>query len=390
MRVAPGAIVLKEAVEWPRSVMPVREINGLFLMEFDLGLRTYTHFLEQHLAADPRFRSTIVRLPPHLLSGGGPRLPVLNRYGVDLKEWWMFQYKYIHSRLALRRFDLSGLGLVFIQTQTAGRIALELPRDVPVVVAIDSTRKLMVHGESRYSPSPLFEPVYRLERRIFERSNLVISWSNWAAESVVKDYGINPEKVKVVRNGITLPAARPQPRSSAPNQQIHLGFVGNDFPRKGGDLLLRVHQEHFADCAHLTLVTSHDVRTRSLRNVSVRRHVPWDELVTQVMPTFDLFVFPTRFDYSPFAVIEAMTSGLPVIASKVGSIPEMVQDGATGFLIEPDNPEQLMDRISWAVNHQHQLREMGEQARRSALADYSADRTYPDLLNLLAEVAKPA
>ena len=370
--------------------MPGREIDSLFLMEFDIGLRTYTRFLEHYLAADPRFASTVVRLHRYLLSGGGPRVPVLNRYGADFKEWWMFQYKYIHSRFALRGVDLACLGLVFIQSQSAGRIALDLPSDVPVVVATDVTRKLMVTSESRYSPSPLFEPVYRLEERIFERSNLIVSWSNWAAESVVRDYGINPEKVAVVRNGTKFPEPRPHPQSGVGDHQLRLGFVGNDFIRKGGELLLRVHQEHFADRAHLTLVTSHRVRNGSLKNISVRKHVPWDELVTDVLPTFDLFVFPTRFDYSPFAVVEAMAAGLPVIATKVGSIPEMVQDGVTGFLIEPDNPEQLMDRISWAVNHQHQLREMGEQARRSALADYSADRTYPDLLNLLAEVAKPA
>ena len=369
--------------------MSGRAIESLFVMEYALGLRTHTRFLEKYLAADPRFAPTVVRLPPYLLSGGGPRLPFLNRYGADFKEWWMFQYKYIHSRLALRRVDLSRFGLVCIQTQTAGRIALQLPRDVPVVVAIDSTRKLMVHGESRYSRSPLFEPVYRLEKRIFDRSNLVISWSNWAAESVVKDYGINPEKVRVVRNGIRLPEAQSTPQLSARNQQIHLGFVGNDFLRKGGDLLLRVHQEHFADRAHLTLITSHHVRTSSLRNVSVRRDVPWDELMTQVMPTFDVFVFPTRFDYSPFAVVEAMATGLPVIATSVGSIPEMVNEGVSGFLIEPDNAEQLIDRISWAVNHRHRLREMGDHGRRSALAGYSADQTYPHLLNLLAEVARP-
>ncbi len=248
----------------------------------------------------------------------------------------------------------------------------------------------MVYGESRYSPSPLFQPVYRLEKRIFERSNLVVSWSNWAAESVVKDYGIDPEKVRVVRNGIKMPEARLLPPLSPGNHQIHLGFVGNDFIRKGGDLLLRVHQEHFADHAHLTLITSHDVPTSSLRNVSVRRNVPWDELVTQVMPSFDLFVFPTRFDYSPFAVVEAMTAGLPVIASKVGSIPEMVEHGVTGFLIEPNNAEQLIDRVSWALSHRHELGEMGDRARRSALAAYSADQTYPHLLNVLAEVARPS
>jgi alpha-maltose-1-phosphate synthase len=240
------------------------------------------------------------------------------------KSHGCFTYKYVHSHITLRGLDLSRFGLIFIQSQSAGRIALDLPKDVPAVVGIDLTRKLMVRCESRYSPSPLFEPVYRLEKRIFDRSNLIVPWSSWAAESVVRDYGIEPEKVRVVRNGVTLAQATQRSLSVDRNHQIHLGFVGNDFIRKGGDLLLRVHQEHFADRAHLTLITSHDVPTGSLRNVSVRRSVPWDELMTHVMPSFDLLVFPTRFDYSPFAVVEAMTAGLPVIASRVGSIPEMV------------------------------------------------------------------
>ncbi len=209
--------------------MPGRAINSLFLMEYAGGLRTHTRFLEQYLAADPRFASTVVRLHPYLLSGGGPRVPLLNRYGVDFKEWWMFQYKYMHSRFALRGVDLSRFGLVFIQTQTAGRMALELPGTFRWWSAIDATRKLMVHGESRYSRSPLFEPVYRLEKRIFERSNLVVSWSNWAAESVVKDYGINPEKVRVVRNGIQLPEARPQPAIERPKSSDPPGFRGQRF-----------------------------------------------------------------------------------------------------------------------------------------------------------------
>jgi hypothetical protein len=70
--------------------MPGREIKTLFLMEFDLGLRTHTRFLEQYLAADPRFAPTVVRLHRHLLCWGGPRLPLLNRYGADFKESWMF------------------------------------------------------------------------------------------------------------------------------------------------------------------------------------------------------------------------------------------------------------------------------------------------------------
>ena len=53
--------------------------------------------------------------------------------------------------------------------------------------------------------SPLLKPTLELERRIFERGDLVISFSDWAASSVIDDYGIPASKVKVVRNGVTLP-----------------------------------------------------------------------------------------------------------------------------------------------------------------------------------------
>ena len=81
---------------------------------------------------------------------------------------------------------------------------LDLPKHVPTVVSIDLTWKLAFQ-ESRYHVSPLLKPTLELERRIFERSDLVISFSDWAASSVIDDYGIPASKVKVVRNGVTLP-----------------------------------------------------------------------------------------------------------------------------------------------------------------------------------------
>ena len=81
---------------------------------------------------------------------------------------------------------------------------LDLPKHVPTVVSIDLTWKLAFQ-ESRYHVSPLLKPVLELERRIFERGDLVISFSDWAATSVIDDYGIPASKVKVVRNGVTLP-----------------------------------------------------------------------------------------------------------------------------------------------------------------------------------------
>jgi len=410
--------------------------RSLFFVEYGMGHKTHLRFLEEHLDRDPRFDATLIRLywMDDLAEWLG-RLHLMPFWdgGLDFWTWWVFQFKRQQVRYLLRRYDPANLDLVYIHTQTAATSVLDLPRHVPAVVSIDLTWKLAFQ-ESRYFNSPLMRATLELERRIFERSDLVISFSDWAAASVIDDYRIPASKVKVVRNGVTLPPPLTGLRNGhAPNghggngfspngydvpahrlvsganghspnghasvngnghngtgdELLKLGFIGNGFIRKGGDLLLKVHQEHFADLAHLTLVT-HDPPKGlgKLRNVDIRTEVPWVELMTSVLPGFDLFVFPTRFDYSPYAVIEAMAAGVPVISTRVGAIPEMVEDGVGGFLIEANREAPLADRVSWALDNRSQLPAMGARGRERAVERYAAARNYPQLLDTLAEVAQ--
>lgn len=405
--------------------------RSLFFVEYGMGHKTHLRFLEEHLDRDPRFDATLIRLywmdDLAELLGRLHLLPLWDG-GLDFWTWWIFQFKRQQVRFLLRRYDPDELDLVYIHTQTAATSILDLPPSIPAVVSIDLTWKLAFQ-ESRYHVSPLLKPVLELERRIFERADLVVSFSDWAAASVIDDYGIPASKVKVVRNGVTLPPPLTGLRNGhSPNGHGHesnghspnghhalghgsnghspnghygangnghhageellkLGFIGNGFIRKGGDLLLKVHQEQFADLAHLTLVTGDPPKgATGLRNVDVRTEVPWVELMTSVLPGFDLFVFPTRFDYSPYAVIEAMRAGVPVISTRVGAIPEMVEDGVGGFLIESGNEGRLAERVSWALANRAALPAMGERGRERAVELYAAERNYPQLLDTLAEV----
>lgn len=433
-----------------RSQAPNR---SLFFVEYGLGHKTHHRFLQQHLAADPRFDATII--PLYWLDQFGDflsklQIPPLRERGLDLWTWWIFQFKRQQVGYLLRRYDTSNLDLVYIHTQTAATSVLDLPRSVPAVVSIDLTWKLAFQ-ESRYLASPFFRPTLELERRIFDRADMIVSFSDWAAASVMDDYKIPASKVQVVRNGVTLPppavnghgldashanghrnghgllngyslygrnghasasglaatAVLGSDRNGngagylnghanghangngRHDELLKLGFIGNGFMRKGGDLLLRVHQEHFADQAHLTLICGDAPRgTADLHNVDVRAQVPWDELMTSVLPGFDLFVFPTRFDYSPYAVIEAMSAGVPVLATRVGAIPEMIQDGHSGFLIEADREAPLVERMHWALSNRSQLPEMGARAKEHADGQYAAALNYPRLLDVLAGVSR--
>ncbi len=425
-----------EVKELSSAAPAVNAARSLFFIEYGMGHKTHHRFLEEHLGRDPRFDPTLIRLywmdelaewlgKYHLLPLDG---------GFDFWTWWIFQFKRQQVRYLLRRYEAEELDLVYIHTQTAATSILDLPKHVPAVVSIDLTWNLAFQ-ESRFHNSPLLRATLDLERRIFERSDLVISFSDWAAASVIDDYRIPASKVKVVRNGVTLPPPLTGLRTMhSPNGHGHvngnghhsnghhangnghyangndrknghyangnghghahddllkLGFVGNGFVRKGGDLLLKVHQEHFADQAHLTLVTHDPPRgLTGLRNVDIRTEVPWIELMTEVLPSFDVFVFPTRFDYSPYAIIEAMTAGVPVISTRVGAIPEMVEDGVGGFLIEADSEAPLADRMSWAIDNRAQLPGMGARGRERAETHYAAETNYPLLLDTLSDMTR--
>jgi glycosyltransferase involved in cell wall biosynthesis len=88
-------------------------------------------------------------------------------------------------------------------------------------------------------------------------------------------------------------------------------------------------------------------------------------------------VFPSRWD-EPFgmALIEAAACGVPAIAAHVGAVPELVADGETGLLFDPDNFEELVQHARWAWSHVAEMEQMGRAARQLYLQKFTADRSY--------------
>jgi len=88
------------------------------------------------------------------------------------------------------------------------------------------------------------------------------------------------------------------------------------------------------------------------------------------------------YENSPRTLIEAFGSGLPVIASRLGALAELVDHGRTGLLFDPQSPADLAQTICWAEAHPEAMRAMGSHARREFEARYTPDRNYSRLIGI--------
>ena len=81
-------------------------------------------------------------------------------------------------------------------------------------------------------------------------------------------------------------------------------------------------------------------------------------------------------------LLEAAACGVPAIASRVGAIPEIVDDRRTGLLFDPDDQNELAEQVRWAWRHPAEMEEMGLAARQRYLQDFTAEKNYERLMDI--------
>ncbi len=89
------------------------------------------------------------------------------------------------------------------------------------------------------------------------------------------------------------------------------------------------------------------------------------------LKAFDIFVLPSVKEGLPYAILEAMAAGLPIVATKVGGIPEMITDGESGLLVPPKNPEALATAIEKLIAAPELRARLGQNAAAVADAKFS-------------------
>jgi glycosyltransferase involved in cell wall biosynthesis len=95
----------------------------------------------------------------------------------------------------------------------------------------------------------------------------------------------------------------------------------------------------------------------------------------------DIYFHPSRADTAPFSVLEAMASGLPVLATSVGGIPEQVEDGRTGYLVNPGDTMAMAERLGILLSDPESCADMGEAGRARVLERFDFERQAEDFID---------
>lgn len=196
-------------------------------------------------------------------------------------------------------------------------------------------------------------------------------------KSMLGRHGYPAERIDVVRYVVSLETFRPQLTDGE-----YVGYVGRISPEKGVDTIVGA-ARHCHDIAFR--FAGHYLRMPNLPGQAP----PNCEFLGEI-PAADVngFLAAARFavfsslwyEVSPLSVVEAMLQKKPVICSRVGGMPEFVEDGVTGLLCTPGDQEELSEKIRYLWQRPELCRSMGEAARKKILAMFSPEATYAQLL----------
>jgi glycosyltransferase involved in cell wall biosynthesis len=200
--------------------------------------------------------------------------------------------------------------------------------------------------------------------------------------------GIRPDKLVVIRNGISKlqPSVDNRSAVSWPQNRRRLLFVGRYDRQKGVDVLFRA-LRNLQDEAFAFVIGG------SVRNVQVAdapqnaRCISWLS-ADEIQPYYesaDVVVIPSRWEGLPLVAIEAMRAGATVVATAVGGIPEIVEDGVTGILVPSDDSNALV--IALRSLTESDLQRLGAAGQQRIASEFTLERVHAEILDLYASLA---
>jgi glycosyltransferase involved in cell wall biosynthesis len=376
--------------------------------------------------SDQKRRLRVVTLVDHLLTQGGAELfsvAVTRRLDRDRFEPIYCASRWNEERaapdeLALRD-AMEADGVRFVGLRRRGRVNLLAWR--PLLALLRRERVDVLHSHKfgsnvwavilgRLARVPVIvahehtwsyegQPLRKfLDRHLIARgSNAFVAVSREDERRMIAVEGIDPADVTFVPNGIdALPegdGARVRAELGIEPDAPVIGAVAVLRPQKALDVLVRAVAELVPEHPQLRAVIAGEGRPAELNALAQELGVGDNVMlignrgdVPDVLAALDVAVSSSRFEGSPLAVMEYMDAALPVVATRVGGVPDLIEDGVNGLLVEPGDPGGLAAAIGELLKDPARAKAMGERGRERRRAEFDLNVTVRRLESLYEEL----
>ena len=224
-----------------------------------------------------------------------------------------------------------------------------------------------------------------IQRWTANRAQIVITPSDYFRR-LVGGWVKNPSKVKTISNGIKL-------KNQDFNGSSAIGEIftaGRLVPWKGFDFLIKL-MDH-PNLSHMRLWINGDGPDRDRLEKIIENGSSLDRILLngaedrnrhlKTMSESGIFILNTSFESFSCQVVEVMNAGIPIITTRIGSLPELIEDGKEGILVEPNNKEQILAAIK-KISENHEFREMIVKNAKEKAKQFSIQRTVEQLVSQL-------
>jgi glycosyltransferase involved in cell wall biosynthesis len=302
----------------------------------------------------------------------------------------------IPCRGQLDRSAIAAIRNLAIQTGADVVHAHGFKADIYVVLALRGRGIPFVSTCHTWYDNDLMVTLYgKLDRLVLRSFARVVAVSDEVRQRLLKA-GVRDERIRMVRNGIDLrpfDGANPSLRDEAGESVLMVGLIGRLAWEKGVDVFLQAAARVLAESSAAKFVVvgegpDRERLDRLIDQLEIRGTVSMlgrrDDMPA-VYASLDIMVSSSRQEGLPMAILEGMASSLPLVASAVGEVPTVVQDGVTGLLVPAEDVERLATSILELLRDAAKRKRFGAAARKLIEDEYSAERMTADYLRVYAE-----
>jgi glycosyltransferase involved in cell wall biosynthesis len=233
-----------------------------------------------------------------------------------------------------------------------------------------------IHGLESYNVIKKFLSII-----IFRINNKVIAISKALKKHLLSYYKVNNKKIKLIYNGINVDEFIYKNRNYNKKERIRVGFVGRLEKVKGPDYLLQA-LKHLKNENFICYIAGEGSLKKYLLEVVEKlnlknkvKFIGWQKDVSSFLKKIDIFVLSSRNEGLGLAILEAGLSGLPVVASRVGGIKDIIDDKKNGLLFRKGDVNNLTKKINYLIENNKERERLGKSLQKKIVKNFDIKDT---------------